>query len=223
MNNNKTFFLFFGAPGSGKGTQAQLLAKKIKLPVISTGDLLRQEVKDQTKLGLSIQELLASGKLVSDAIVNKAIVRRMESYDVIHGAIFDGYPRRKVQQDFVIKQLESNGAMADIWAVQIDVSDKEVGRRLGGRRVCACGQTYHVEFNPPKTNGICDACGKRLRVRPEDNPTALKVRLDLFHKQSKPLINYWQKANRFININGEQDIKQVQKDLIKALKENKLI
>lgn len=222
--NNYTFLLFFGAPGSGKGTQAQLLAKKIKFPVISTGDLLRQEIKDQTKIGKKIEKSQAEGKMQSDEVVKELLQRRINKGDIVRGAIFDGYPRRQSQQNFLIHKLDLLSHHHDkVWAVMIEVPDKEVIKRLGGRRVCFCGQTYHTIYNPPKKAGVCDVCGKRLHIRPEDNSKSLKIRLNLYHDLNKPLFDYWKKVGRLIVIDGTKDIDEVQHDLVKALKSHKLI
>jgi adenylate kinase len=201
-----------------------LLAKKIKLPVISTGDLLRQEIKAETRVGLSIQKRLADGKLASDSIVKKLLGQRIEMGDIVSGAIFDGYPRRASQQKFLIHELDLLSHHHDkVWAVLIDVSDKEVMRRLGGRRVCYCGQSYHLDFNPPKEPGRCDICGKKLYRRPEDNPASIKIRLDLYHEQNKKLLGYWHRVGRLLAIDGSQGIAEVQKDLVSVLKKHKLI
>jgi adenylate kinase len=222
--NNYTFLLFFGAPGSGKGTQAQLLGKKLKFPVISTGDLIRQEIKAGSKLGSRIEKDMAAGKLASDSVVKNLLNARVNLGDIVSGALFDGYPRRPTQQKFLIHELDLLSHHHDkVWAVLIDVSDQEVMRRLGGRRVCYCGQTYHLHFNPPKVAGHCNVCGKRLHIRPEDNPKSIKLRLRLYHEQIEKLLTYWKHVGRLIVVNGEQDIKLVQADLTKAIKKHKLL
>lgn len=224
MTNNYTFLLFFGAPGSGKGTQAQMLGKKLKFPIISTGDLIRKEIRAETKLGLRIEKDMAAGKLASDSVVKGLLNARINEGDIINGALFDGYPRRPTQQKFLIHELDLLSHHHDkVWAVLIDVSDTEVKRRLGGRRVCSCGQTYHLVFNPPIVSGHCDVCNKRLHVRPEDNQISIKLRLKLYHEQNKKLLTYWKHVGRLIVINGEQDIKKVQSDLNKELKRHKLL
>lgn len=221
MNNKKTFFLFFGAPGSGKGTQAQLLAKKIKLPIISTGEMLRQEIKAETKLGLKIKQLIASGKYVSDKIAGDLIIKRLGEKDTSDGAIFDGYPRTKPQQKFLIDLIENKGE--NIEAILVRVGDQEILRRQGGRRVCINGHTFHLKFNPPQKTGVCDHCGKKLFQREDDRPEAVKVRLDVYHKKTEVLLRHWQELGELMTVDGEQDIKLVQKDLLKLLRKNKLV
>lgn len=220
MTTTKTYFLFFGAPGSGKGTQAQLLAKKIKLPIISTGEMLRQEIKAGTTLGLRIQKLIAEGKYVSDKIAGELIVKRLADKDTQDGAIFDGYPRTKPQQAFLIDVLGKK--RASVAAVLIDVSFEEVLRRQGGRRVCINGHTFHLKFNPPKRAGVCDHCGKKLFLREDDRPEAVKVRLEVYRKKTEILLKHWKDLSELMVVNGEQEIKLVQKDLVKILKKNKL-
>ncbi len=221
MTNKPTYYIFFGAPGSGKGTQAQLLAKKIKLPIISTGEMLRQEIKNETALGLKLQKIISSGKYVSDKIAGELIIKRLQAPDTAQGAIFDGYPRTRPQQKFLIDLLLGKGA--NIVSVLVDVSDQEVLRRQGGRRVCLNGHTFHQKFNPPKITGICDACNKKLFVREDDRPEAVKVRLEVYHKKTEILLKYWEDLDELIIVNGMQDIKLVQGDLLKLLKKNKLV
>lgn len=221
MNNKKTFFIFFGAPGSGKGTQAQLLSKKIKLPIISTGEMLRQEIKNETTLGLKLKKLISEGKYVSDKIAGELIVRRLGEKDTFAGAIFDGYPRTKPQQKFLTGLLEGKGA--NIVAVLVDVSDQEVLRRQGGRRVCINGHTFHIKFNPSKTTGVCDQCQKKLFIREDDKPEAVKFRLGVYHQKTEILLKHWEDLEELIVVNGKQEIKLVQKDLQILLKKNKLV
>lgn len=212
---NKLYILFFGAPGSGKGTQAQFLGDLLELPVISTGDLLRQEIKEQTRFGKSIEKHLAQGMLASDNDVQVLLNRRLERKDVSHGALFDGYPRRLSQQRYLIHKVNVLSKHHEkVWAVLVDVNDKEVLSRLSGRRACSCGQTYHVKFKPPKHAGKCDECGKKLFVRSDDKPEVIKERLKLYHEQNKPLLKYWEDKNKLIVVNGEQSIDLVEKELL---------
>jgi adenylate kinase len=219
--NQKKFFIFFGPPGSGKGTQAQMFAKKINLPIISTGEMLRQELKQRTKLGLKIEKLMSEGKYVSDKIAGELIVGRLDDKDATNGAIFDGYPRTKPQQKFLVDLLESQ--KAQIIAILVDVTDEEVMRRQGGRRVCINGHTFHIKFNQPKITGTCNHCGQKLFVRDDDKPEAVKVRLGVYHQKTEVLLKHWEDINELIVLDGEQDIKVVQSDLGKRLKKNKLI
>lgn len=246
MRYAKIFLIFFGPPGSGKGTQADMLAKKLKLPIICPGGLLRYEIELRTKIGKKVKPIVNSGKLVSEKIVGELVVQRLAKRDVKKGAIFDGYPRRQKQLDFLIKILlaagVSNAALlpskiagnvkgetsltnnkGNIYAILVDVSDKEIKQRLGGRRVCDCGAVYHIKYNPPKKRDVCDLCGKRLSIRNDDNPAVIADRLKLYHRQTKPLLNYWQKRGNLIKINGEQSIKDVEREIKEKLRNKGII
>lgn len=215
----KSFLIFFGPPGSGKGTQAQLAAKKLKLPVISTGDLLRQELKKKSQLGKIAKRYMDKGKLVRDEILEEMVARRLKKSDAAAGAIFDGYPRNANQQDFLLSKLrnvEKRGGK--LLALLVDVSDREVASRLGGRRACVCGAVYHLKFNPPKRVGVCDRDGKKLFIRDDDKPRVIADRLKVYHRQSRSVLDYWQKSGKFIRIDGEQSIEKVWQDIEKSLK-----
>lgn len=219
-NGVKKILIFFGAPGSGKGTQAKIVSKKIKLPTISTGELLRQEIKEKTKLGQKVEKTIAKGKYVSDNVIAEIILKRTKNKDAKNGYIFDGFPRNKKQ----LNNLTSNFNLgrSRVFAVLVDVGDKEVKSRLGGRRVCGCGMTYHLKFNPPKKKGICDQCSSKLYTRKDDKPSVIADRLKIYHKEIAPLLSYWDKDDKLIRINGEQSIKKVQQDIIKELKKRKI-
>lgn len=215
---NKLYILFFGAPGSGKGTQAQVLGELLNFPVISTGDLLRQEIKAGSKLGKKIEKNQAEGGLASDHDVQALLNKRLTKKDISHGALFDGYPRRMSQQKFLIHKLNVLSRYHEkTWSVLIDVSDKEVIKRLSGRRACVCGQTYHVKFKPPKRNNKCDDCGKKLFIRSDDKPEIIKNRLKLYHEQNQPLLKYWADKGRLIVVNGEQSIDLVERELLREV------
>lgn len=229
---SKIFLIFFGPPGSGKGTQADMLAEKIKLPVICPGELLRHEMELKTALGKKVKLAVNSGKMVNEAIVEKLIDQRLGRRDAEKGAIFDGCPRRKKQLNFLIKKFnmithnehsdtliqKSQSNDLRIVAILVNVSNKEIKQRLGGRRVCDCGAAYHIKYNPPKKRGICDLCGKKLSVRADDKPAVIADRLKLYHMQTEPLLDYFQQRGELIKIDGEQSIKDVEKDIIKKLK-----
>jgi len=214
----KNIFIFFGPPGSGKGTQAGLLAKKMKLPVISTGDLFRAEIKNRTEIGNHVKKILSSGKLVSDKMVYKVLDRRLSKKDTGKGFILDGFPRNKKQLDYVNKKIKSIASEGDrVNSVLVDVSDKEVESRISGRRICACGATYHIIYNPPKTKDICDKCGFKIKIRKDDKPAVVRKRLKLYHKEISPVLAFWKKEKKIIVINGEQSIKKVFKDIVKKI------
>ena len=225
--SQKTFLIFFGPPGSGKGTQADMLAEKIKLPVICPGELLRHEMELKTEIGKKVKLAVNSGKMVSEIIIEKLIDQRLGRRDAKKGAIFDGCPRRKKQLNFLIKKFnkithnkysnallrKNQGNGLRVAAILVNVSNKEVKQRLGGRRVCDCGAAYHIKYNPPKKRGVCDLCGKKLSVRADDKPAVIADRLKLYHKQTEPLLDYFQQRGELIKIDGERSIKDVEKEI----------
>ena len=233
----KQFLIFFGPPGSGKGTQAEMTAKRLKLPAISTGDLLRLELKKKSALGRQAKKYMDKGGLVPDELVERMILGRLKKPDAAAGAIFDGYPRTKRQQEFLLGLLKGDNAvsgltalraerpltsarrislraeMSHIYAILIDVSDKAVKQRLGGRRACSCGAIYNLKTKPPKRAGVCDRCGKKLFIRDDDKPRVISDRLKVYHKQSQPLLDYWRKEGKLIKVNGEQAIEKVWREM----------
>jgi len=216
--NKKIIIIFWGPPGSGKGTQADKLGEKIKLPVISPGELLRHERDRGTALGKQIAARLARGRLVPDEVVEKILDARLKKQDVRAGFILDGYPRRLSQLRFLKKRLARLGGENNlIFAFYIKVSDREVKRRLGGRLVCDCGAEYHTIYSPPKKKGICDLCGGKLYRRKDDAPEIIQARLARFHKRIKPLLRDWQKHYPLIRINGEREIEEVGQEIEKEV------
>lgn len=210
----KIFLIFFGPPGSGKGTQAEMLSVKLSLPIVCPGELLRHEVEIKSSIGKKINPILSSGKLVSENTINKIVIKKLKNRQALKGTIFDGYPRNTKQLNFLIKNISNDR----VYAILIDVSNKEVKQRLGSRRVCDCGAAYHLKHKPSKKQGICDLCGKRLYIRSDDRPDIISGRLKLYHKQTEPLLDYFNKRDKLIVINGEQSIKEVQRDIVKELK-----
>jgi adenylate kinase len=218
--NKKMVIIFWGPPGSGKGTQADRLGKKMKLPVISTGELLRHEKNKQTALGKQISACLTRGRLVSNEIVEKILDARLRKTDTHAGFILDGYPRRLSQLRLFKKRLARLDEKVNlVFAFYIKVSNREVKSRLGGRLVCDCGAEYHIIYNPPKQEGICDLCGGKLYRREDDAPEIVQTRLNRFHKRIKPLLRDWQKHYPLIMINGEQSIKEVRREIEEKVKE----
>ena len=210
----KNFIIFFGPPGSGKGTQAAKLAAKINLPLVSTGDLLRQEISKQSELGKIARKYMDAGKLVPDELLEELVSRRLKKSDAAAGVIFDGYPRNGEQQEFLLGKLKvalRNGAA--ILGILIDVSDEQVIERIGGRRACLCGAVYHVTFNPPKAEGICDRDGKKLFIRDDDKPEVVRDRLKTYHKQSRGMFDYWEKGGKLLKIDGGQPIDKVWEEI----------
>jgi adenylate kinase len=205
--------IFLGPPGAGKGTIADLAMTELKLPHISTGDLFRAAVKNETPLGLKVKGIMASGGLVSDDITIALVKERLAEKDAASGWILDGFPR-------TIPQAEALEALASAdLAVNFDVADAIVVGRLSGRRVCrSCGKIYHVKNMPPKKEGVCDVDGSELYTRDDDKEEAIKVRLDTYRKQTEPLIAWYRGRGKLITIDGVGDPKVVLDRFKKAIK-----
>ena len=209
--------VLLGPPGGGKGTQAQKLIEKFKMPQVSTGDLFRAAVKNQTELGKKAKEYMDKGQLVPDEIVIGMVKERMAKDDCKKGFILDGFPRTIGQAEALDKMLPELKMKLDA-VVEIAVPDQEVVKRLSGRRTCTkCGAMYHMEFNAPKTAGKCDKCGSELYQRDDDNEKTIKSRLDVYHNQTSPLINYYQKKGIYKKVEGTGDINNIFKNVVKAL------
>lgn len=207
-----------GPPGSGKGTQTDMLAKRLKIPALSTGELLRMEVKRKTKIGESVRKNMDYGRLVSDVITRKVMEKRLKKADIKNGFILDGFPRHKKQIKDLEEILAGIPGEKDVSVFYIQISSEEVRKRLGKRRVCFnCGRTYHLDITPPKKKGICDACGHKIEPRKDDEPKAISRRLSNFHEENNPLLDYFSSKNILFRINGEQDIKKVQADISRDL------
>lgn len=200
--------VLFGPPGSGKGTQAKMLAGKYAIPHISTGDILRENLKNQTKLGLEAKSYMDKGELVPDEVLIKIIKDRLSQPDCASGFLLDGYPRTVPQADALGTILNEIGKKLDV-VLNIDVPDAELIKRLTGRRMCACGASYHILFNPPKYEGICDLCGTELYQRDDDKEEAIMNRLDVYKNQTQPLIDYYTKEDVMVTVNGAADISEV--------------
>ena len=203
--------IFLGAQASGKGTQAILLAKKLNVPHISTGDIFRSKVEEGDILGKKLGAYMDKGKLVSNRITNKVIAERLSQKDIKKGFILDGYPRTLDQAKFLDKILEFDKV------IEIDISDQEAIERIKNRRSCECGKTYNLLYNPPKEENICDKCGDSLFIRDDDKPKAVKKRLSIYHKKTKPLIKYYTKKEILISVNGEQKIEKIHKDILEKI------
>ena len=223
MKNKKTILIFMGPPGSGKGTQTDMLAKKLKLPAISPGELLRQEVKKQSPIGKKIKNILAKGEFVNNKLVEELLDLRLKKKDVARGMIFDGFPRNYKQTSYLEKKFDYfNGERYNAWAIYIDISDTAAKKRLTARRVCFCGATYHLITKPPKKKGICDECGRKIEQRSDDTPGIVIKRLKIFHKENNPLLKFFLKKKMLMMINGERDIKEIQEDIITRLKKKRV-
>lgn len=210
----RKIYLFFGPPGSGKGTQTDMFGKAACLPVISTGELLRHEEKSGSDFGKKISALIDKGELVSDDLIHQMIVNRLKQPDTAKGFILDGYPRDTEQLKDLLKIISHDDVIVP---VEIKVSDKEVVNRLSGRRVCDCGATYHLIFNPPKVAGRCNECGKELYLRPDDKPEVIKERLANYKKTAEPLLTYAAEHHNLVSVDGERPIDEIQTELVERL------
>ena len=219
---SKTIIIFFGPPGSGKGTQAEMLAKITDWKKISTGDLFRAEIAAGTKLGKLANKYMQAGKLVPDKVTIKLVEQSLKQK--ASGLIFVGFPRNKKQLNDLLaifkKSLKKNDK---VYAIEVAVSDKEVKERLSQRRMCTCGKVYHLVYNPPINQGVCDICGGKLFIRNDDKPKVIADRLKIYYSQSDAMLNYWQKENKLIKIDGEQAIKVIHLEIIEKLKELGLV
>jgi adenylate kinase len=204
--------VIFGPQGSGKGTQAELLAQKLGCVYISTGNLLRQAMEQRTPLGVETQGLMQSGKLVPDKITNALVAEQLRLPEVqSRGCILDGYPRTLAQAEFLDQAI----VLTD--AVVIEIPDAESVRRIVNRLVCVCGRTYHTQYQPPKQPGLCDACGRALFVRDDDKPAAIKKRLALYHAETEPIFERYSGRGILKKINGVPSIPEVHQAVALAL------
>lgn len=186
--------IMLGAPGAGKGTQAKMISAKYGIPQISTGDIFRANIKNQTELGKKAKSYIDQGLLVPDELTLDLVTDRLAKDDCANGYILDGFPRTLKQADALTAALKKQSAAID-FAVDIEVPDESIIERMGGRRVCPkCGATFHVKYNPPKQEGICDVCGEKLIIRDDDKAETVKKRLNVYHESTQPLIDYYKKA-----------------------------
>ena len=207
--------LLLGPPGAGKGTQAKVLSKSLNIPIISMGDMLREIIKHDEELKEKVFPYMSSGKLVPDEIVGEILKKRVLKKDCENGFILDGYPRNKEQA----KLLEMLNIKIDN-VVEISVGDEEILKRLTNRRVCEkCGETFNVNFNKPKVEGVCDYCKGALVLRPDDEEETIKKRLKVFREQTKPLEEFYSERKKFFVVDGEKEADWVQQQLLKIVKE----
>ena len=206
--------IMLGAPGAGKGTQAQMIAEKYNIPHISTGDIFRANIKNGTELGKKAKEFIDKGQLVPDELTVELLLDRVANDDCKNGYVLDGFPRTIPQADVLDSELTKLGDKVD-YAINVDVPDENIVRRMSGRRACLkCGATYHIEHIPPKTEGICDKCGSELVQREDDKPETVQNRLSVYHEQTQPLIEYYDKKNILKTVNGTKDMQEVFSDII---------
>lgn len=201
--------IMLGAPGAGKGTQAKMIAEKYSIPHISTGDIFRANIKNGTQLGMEAKKYMDQGLLVPDELTVKILLDRVAQADCAGGYVLDGFPRTIPQAKVLDHALEEIGDKID-FAINVDVPDENIIKRMGGRRAClSCGATYHIEHIPPKKEGICDSCGKELVLRDDDKPETVKNRLDVYHQQTQPLIDFYQAKGILKPVDGTVDMKDV--------------
>ena len=211
--------IMLGAPGAGKGTQAKMIAEKCGIPHISTGDIFRANIKNGTELGAKAKEYMDKGLLVPDELVCDLVVDIIQQADCEKGYILDGFPRTIPQAEALENALNAIEQKLD-YAIDIDVPDENIINRMSGRRACVgCGATYHVVFNPTKVEGKCDVCGESLILRDDDKPETVKKRLDVYHTQTQPLIDFYTERKVLVEVDGTQSMDKVFDDIMKILGE----
>ena len=201
--------IMLGAPGAGKGTQAKMLADKYKIPHVSTGDIFRANIKNGTELGTKAKVYMDQGMLVPDELTCDLVVDRIKQDDCKDGYILDGFPRTIPQAECLDKALDALNDKID-FAVNVEVPDENIIRRMSGRRAClSCGRTYHIVYNPPKEEGICDECKKELVLRDDDKSETVEKRLKVYHEQTQPLIDYYRNKGVLAEVDGTRDMQEV--------------
>ena len=209
--------IMLGAPGAGKGTQAKKIAAQYSIPHISTGDIFRANIKNNTELGQKAKTYMDKGELVLDSLVVDLIMDRFKEADCANGYVLDGFPRTIPQAEALDNALKANGEKVD-FAINVEVPDENIINRMSGRRACVgCGATYHIKYNPTKVEGVCDACGEKLILRDDDKPETVKNRLSVYHEQTQPLIDYYNKAGVLAEVDGTKDMEDVFKDIVNIL------
>ena len=204
--------ILMGAPGAGKGTQSARISEKWQIPAISTGDILRAAIKSGSELGVAAKSYIDAGRLVPDEVVIGLIKERLASPECKNGFILDGFPRSIPQAE----ALDAMGVHIDA-VVSLTVEDSVIVERMGGRRVCACGASYHVKNNPPKVDGICDKCGAELIIRADDNPETVLKRLETYHQQTEPVEGYYALKGKLVRVAGDNGVDETTAEIFAAL------
>lgn len=201
--------IMLGAPGAGKGTQAKMIAEKYAIPHVSTGDIFRANIKEGTELGKEAKKYMDQGLLVPDELTVKILLDRVAKDDCKNGYVLDGFPRTIPQAQVLDNALEELGDKID-YAIDVEVPDENIIKRMSGRRAClGCGATYHIEHIPPKKDGVCDTCGQELVLRDDDQPETVKNRLEVYHEQTQPLIDFYTEKGILKTVDGTKDMKDV--------------
>ncbi len=201
--------VMLGAPGAGKGTQAKLIAEAYNIPHISTGDIFRANIKNNTELGKKAKEYMDKGLLVPDELTCDLVVDRLSQDDAKNGYVLDGFPRTIPQAEALTEALKKRNESID-FALDVDVPDENIVKRMSGRRACInCGATYHIMYAAPKKEGICDKCGNELVLRDDDKPETVQKRLTVYHDQTQPLIEYYKNAGVLHELDGTKDINDI--------------
>ncbi len=211
--------IMLGAPGAGKGTQAKKIAEKYSIPHISTGDIFRANIKNGTELGMKAKTYMDQGLLVPDELVVDLVVDRLGQDDCVKGCVLDGFPRTIPQAEALDAALTKVGQSVD-YAINVEVPDENIVNRMSGRRACVnCGATYHIVYAPTKVENVCDTCQGELILRDDDKPETVQKRLNVYHEQTQPLIDYYTKKNILVEVDGTVDIDDVFAAIVKVLGE----
>ena len=205
--------ILLGAPGAGKGTQAEIISEKYNIPTISTGNIIRAALKNGTEMGLKAKSYIDAGELVPDKVVIGIIKERLSEADCKEGYILDGFPRTIPQA----VALDDMGFVIDA-ALSIEVADEEIVKRMSGRRVCEkCGASYHTEFKKPEVEGVCNLCGGKLVIRKDDEPETVKNRLNVYHEQTEPLKDFYKSCGKLITVEGQDKVEDTTRLVLDAL------
>lgn len=214
--HERMYIVLLGVPGAGKGTQARLLSEALKMPQVSTGDIFRYNLKNETELGIMAQRFMDKGLLVPDEVTIQMVQKRLQQDDAKQGAILDGFPRNLAQAEAFDEMIAPHGGIHSVPLINLE--DEDAIQRVTGRRVCrTCGAVYHTEFNPPKQEGICDIDGGELYQRDDDKLETVRERLFVYYKQTSPLIGYYFAKKLLVELDGKQPIQDVQKELLDLL------
>ena len=213
----KMKIIMLGAPGAGKGTQAKKIAETYNIPHVSTGDIFRMNIKNGTELGMEAKKYMDQGLLVPDELTVRILLDRVAQDDCKNGYVLDGFPRNIPQAEVLEDALSKLGDQID-YAIDVEVPDENIIRRMGGRRAClSCGATFHIEHVPPKKEGVCDQCGQELVLRDDDKPETVKNRLQVYHEQTQPLIDFYSGKGVLKTVDGTQDMQDVFDAIVEIL------